>query len=48
MKEMRLALSCEGRIGFPWTEEGGRANLAVGTTEQRHRGGKARDALGKE
>lgn len=33
---------------FPRTEEGRRANLAVGTTEQRHRGGKAQDMLGKE
>lgn len=33
---------------FPRTEEGRRANLAVGTTEQRHRGGKAQDTLGKE
>lgn len=47
MKEMRLTLPCEGQIGFPRTEEGRRANLAVGTTEQRHRGGKAQDTLGK-
>lgn len=39
MKEMGFALSCEGDIEFPQTEESRKANLAMDTAEHRHRGG---------